>query len=53
MTGSTLVGDLNQQAPQMYGRGLATTTPGEPTLRKIAPKTLPAKSKTSENYYAL
>jgi hypothetical protein len=35
MTGSTLVVDLNQQAPQMYGRGLATITPREPTLRKI------------------
>jgi hypothetical protein len=38
MTGSTLVVDLNQQAPQMYGRGLATITPSEPTLRKISPR---------------
>jgi hypothetical protein len=39
MTGSTLVVDLNQQAFQMYGRGLATITPSEPTMRKIAPRT--------------
>jgi len=39
MTGSTLVVDLNQQAPQMHGRGLATRiTPREPTLKKIAPR---------------
>jgi len=36
MTGSTLVVDLNQQTPQIYGIGLATITPSEPTLKKIA-----------------
>jgi hypothetical protein len=47
MTGSTLVVDLNQQALQMYGIGLATITPSEPTFKKNCTKILPAKVKTT------